>query len=63
MFELKQDLERHGVAIESYLRTSKKEDELFRDFAAQRKTGEAALLGRQVAASPRRQPEAKRNHS
>ncbi len=50
-YELKQDLERHGVAIEDYLRDiKKKEDELFRDFAAQaEKRAKAALLGRQVA--------------
>lgn len=50
-YELKHDLERHGVAIDKYLADLKKtQDELFRDFTAQaEKRAKAALISRQVA--------------
>lgn len=50
-FELKRDLDRHGVSIEQYLQDIKKnEEELRRDFSAQaEKRAKAALLSRQIA--------------
>ena len=50
-FELKRDLERHGVGIEQYLQDLKKtEEEMRRDFTAQaEKRAKAALISRQIA--------------
>lgn len=51
VFELKRDLERHGVAIEQYLSDIKKtEKELVENFRAQaEKRAKAALLSRKIA--------------
>jgi len=50
-FELKRDLERHGVEIEQYLLDLKKtEEEMRRDFTEQaEKRAKAALISRQIA--------------
>lgn len=50
-FELKRDLDRHGVTIEQYLQDiKKKEDELLKDFTTQaEKRAKAALLSRTIA--------------
>lgn len=50
-YELKRNLEKHGVSIEQYLSDiKKKEDELFNDFKEQAtKRAKAALISRQVA--------------
>lgn len=50
-YELKQDLDRHGITIDQYLSDiKKKETDLFSDFKAQaEKRAKAALLSRQIA--------------
>lgn len=50
-YELKRNLEHHGVTIEQYLADiKKKEDELFNDFKMQaEKRAKAALISRQIA--------------
>lgn len=50
-YELKNDLDRHGITVEQYLGDIKKtEKELFEDFKAQaEKRAKAALISRQVA--------------
>ncbi|KKQ27541.1 MAG: Trigger factor [Candidatus Magasanikbacteria bacterium GW2011_GWC2_37_14] len=50
-YELKHDLERHGINIEQYLADLKKtQEEMFKDFSAQaEKRAKAALISRQVA--------------
>ncbi|MBI5222109.1 MAG: trigger factor [Candidatus Magasanikbacteria bacterium] len=50
-YELKSDLERHGITIEQYLQDiKKKEQEIFEDFRAQaEKRAKAALVSRQIA--------------